>query len=92
MNNTLGAPSFARSGSGHAGFDTSKVRPITPVNAVPGLYSFSAMFVSFFPAIAADTLLRSSPARNLNSLQCHARHREGGCDDQRLAFGFQLRA
>src|SRR6516164_579259 len=41
MNSTFGAPSRARLGSGHAGLDTSKVRPITPENAWPGLYSLS---------------------------------------------------
>src|SRR6266536_5828272 len=46
MNNTLGAPSFARNGSGQAGDETSKVRPMTPLNAVPGLYSLSAMILS----------------------------------------------
>ncbi len=39
MNRMLGAPSFARSGLGHAGLETSNVRPMTPLNAVPGLYS-----------------------------------------------------
>jgi hypothetical protein len=43
MNNTLGVPSFALSGCGHAGDDTSNVRPMTPVKAVPGLYSLSAI-------------------------------------------------
>ena len=43
MNSTLGAPSWARLGCGQAGVDTSAVRPITPGNVVPGLYSFSAM-------------------------------------------------
>src|SRR5262245_30088621 len=43
MNNTFGAPSRARLGAGHAGLDTSKVRPITPENAWPDLYSFSAI-------------------------------------------------
>src|SRR5215470_9895121 len=46
MNKTLGAPSFARSGCGQAGCDTSNVLPITPLNAVPGLYSLSAIFIS----------------------------------------------
>src|SRR5262245_42474683 len=45
MKRTLGAPSFARSGSGHAGDETSNVRPITPGNAVPGLYSTNAIRV-----------------------------------------------
>src|SRR5258705_235952 len=45
MKRTFGAPSFARSGSGQAGLETSNVRPMTPGNAVPGLYSRSAMLV-----------------------------------------------
>src|SRR5947209_1690126 len=43
MKSTLGAPSRVRSGSGHAGLDSSVVRPIRPGNAVPGLYSSSDM-------------------------------------------------
>jgi hypothetical protein len=43
MNRTFGAPSLARSGSGHAGDETSNVRPMTPLNAAPGLYSFKAI-------------------------------------------------
>ena len=38
---TFGAPGTARSGRGHAGLDSSTVRPITPGNPVPDLYSFS---------------------------------------------------
>ena len=37
---TLGVPSLARTGCGQAGSDSDTVRPITPGNAVPGLYSF----------------------------------------------------
>ena len=48
MNSTLGAPSFARNGSGQAGSDTSKVRPLTPLNAVPGLYSLRAIKILLF--------------------------------------------
>jgi len=44
MKSTLGAPSFARSGAGQAGLDSPTVRPITPGNAVPGLYSTIALF------------------------------------------------
>src|SRR3954454_4303688 len=39
MNSTFGAPSTARLGAGQAGRETSKVRPITPGNALPGRYS-----------------------------------------------------
>src|SRR5215470_16368351 len=45
-NSTFGAPSRARTGAGHAGLDTSKVRPITPENACPGLYSLSVACAS----------------------------------------------
>jgi hypothetical protein len=47
MNNTFGAPSLARLGAGHAGFDTSNVRPMTPGKAWPVLYSLSGIEVSF---------------------------------------------
>ena len=40
-------PSFARLGSGQAGDETSAVRPMTPGNVVPDLYSLSA--ISFSP-------------------------------------------
>src|SRR5580765_5943895 len=55
MKRMLGAPSFARRGSGQAWLDTSNVRPMTPVKAVPGLYSLSAMSSSFhqMPAYVA---------------------------------------
>src|SRR5579871_3054078 len=46
MNRTFGAPSLARLGAGHAGFETSKVRPITPGNACPDLYSLSVIVPS----------------------------------------------
>jgi len=44
MNSTLGAPSLARSGSGHAGSDWSNVRPTTPGKVVPDLYSLSGIY------------------------------------------------
>src|SRR5215470_7374934 len=47
MNSTFGAPSRARLGAGQAGLDTSKVRPITPGNAWPDLYSLSDIFPPF---------------------------------------------
>jgi len=43
MKSTLAAPGFARSGSGQDGDETSNVRPMTPLNAAPGLYSFKDM-------------------------------------------------
>ena len=46
MKSTLGAPSFARFGAGQAGLDTSAVRPMTPGNVVPRLYSMIAMMGS----------------------------------------------
>src|SRR5580692_10456369 len=48
MNSTLGAPSRARTGAGHAGADSSVVRPITPGNAAPGPYSTIAIRTSPF--------------------------------------------
>src|SRR5271165_4922326 len=62
MNMTLGAPSFALTGSGQAGLETSKVRPMTPVNAVPDLYSFKA--IRFLPnrCEQRSEILESSPA------------------------------
>ena len=39
MNRTFGAPEVARTGSGHAGLDTSRVFPITPGNGAPAGYS-----------------------------------------------------
>jgi hypothetical protein len=42
-------------GAGHAGLDTSKVRPITPGKACPGLYSLSAIFASLL--LLSDCLL-----------------------------------
>src|SRR5215467_9477725 len=49
MKSTFGAPSLARLGAGHAGLETSNVRPITPGKACPGLYSLSDMMLSFTP-------------------------------------------
>src|SRR6185437_2614430 len=46
MNTTLGAPSRARTGAGHAGADSSAVLPITPGNAAPGSYSSIAIRIS----------------------------------------------
>src|SRR3974390_1472460 len=39
MNNTFGEPFGARFGAGHAGLDSSAVRPITPGKRLPGSYS-----------------------------------------------------
>src|SRR5262249_55336640 len=52
MNRMFGAPSRARLGAGHAGWDTSNVRPITPGKARPDLYSLSAMGGSLLSPIA----------------------------------------
>src|ERR1700761_6103692 len=46
MNTTLGAPSRARTGAGHAGADSSAVLPITPGKAAPGSYSSIAIRIS----------------------------------------------
>ena len=39
----VGRTLFGASGSGQAGCDWSNVRPMTPLKAVPGLYSFRDM-------------------------------------------------
>ncbi|MGW4090274.1 hypothetical protein [Nocardia sp. NPDC004750] len=44
MNTKFGAPGAARTGCGHAGFDTSVVRPMIPGKAVPRLYSSSDIY------------------------------------------------
>ena len=43
MNSTFGEPGVCPQRPGHAGLDSSVVRPITPGNAVPGSYSFSGI-------------------------------------------------
>ena len=53
MNKTFGDPSRARLGAGQAGSETSKVRPITPANALPGRYSLRVM-----PEVFADAVRR----------------------------------
>jgi hypothetical protein len=40
MISTFGDPDAARTGRGHAGLDSSAVRPMTPGNVVPGSYSW----------------------------------------------------
>src|SRR5262245_42591541 len=81
MNSTFGAPSLARIGAGQAGCDTSKVRPITPLNACPGGYSarrvdacspfdlFFARFppLAFFLALIAALLVVHSGERGRTS-------------------------
>src|SRR5262249_48379538 len=56
MNSTFGAPSRARFGAGHAGFETSKVRPITPGKAWPDLYSLSVIVPSICLSIFGKAL------------------------------------
>ena len=59
MNSTFGAPFGARTGAGHAGVDSSAVRPITPGKAVPDGYSFSGISTLLF----ADHVARASRCR-----------------------------
>jgi hypothetical protein len=47
MNKTFGEPSLARRGIGQAGLDWSTVRPMIPENALPGLYSFKGIKLTF---------------------------------------------
>jgi hypothetical protein len=42
-NSTFGAPFGARTGAGHAGDDSSAVRPIAPGKGEPDGYSFSGI-------------------------------------------------
>src|SRR5690348_8516304 len=65
MNTTLGAPSRARTGAGHAGADSSAVLPITPGNAAPGSYSSIAIGIS--PASRHDPPLAPYPAMRWQS-------------------------
>ena len=60
MNRTFGAPWRARSGSGQAGCETSKVRPTTPENALPGLYSLRAILIPLSLATPIERNLTSS--------------------------------
>src|ERR1039458_5766978 len=63
---TFGAPGVARTGYGQAGLDWSVVRPITPGNAAPGLYSISPICaprgVSWGPRLSQETPSRGSGA------------------------------
>src|SRR5664279_3254675 len=54
MVNTFGAPAAARTCAGHAGEDSSVVRPITPGKASPAGYSMIAILVS----VSSGTRLR----------------------------------
>src|ERR1700761_9278177 len=62
MISTFAAPASARSGRGHAGLDSSVVRPITPENAVPGSYSFSGMIE------VSHRVERSWPVQDMNGV------------------------
>jgi hypothetical protein len=68
----LGAPSLARVGSGQAGEDSSRVRPITPGKGVPGLYSImSDIFDSPFENYSILEVFRraySSRTKHLKAL------------------------
>ena len=46
MKTTFGAASGARFGLGHAGVDSPIVRPMTPGNVVPGVYSVSPIAIT----------------------------------------------
>src|SRR5882724_7800023 len=71
MSSTLGAPSRARTGAGHAGADSSAVLPITPGNAAPGSYSSIAIRIS--PASRHYPPLSPYPAVRWQSLHHPAR-------------------
>ena len=56
MNTTFGVPFGARTGAGHAGVDSSAVRPITPGKAVPDGYSFSGISTLLGRVIGAPSI------------------------------------
>src|ERR1044071_6549965 len=56
MKRTLGEPGLARIGRGHAGVDSSTVRPRTPGNAEPRSYSLSGIAVLFRLHVGAQHL------------------------------------
>src|SRR5262245_2744215 len=72
MNTTFGAPFLARSGSGHAGDDSSNVRPITPENALPGLYSFSATRLLLRAGSIAGDTRRAASRSSGEHTRCHS--------------------
>ena len=53
MISTFGALSRALGAAGQAGWDSSIVRPMTPGNASPDLYSFNAISTPFVAPYAA---------------------------------------
>ena len=77
MNSTFGDPGSARSGRGHAGLDSSVVRPITPGKAVPGSYSLSGMIGISHRVERVWRVQRREPVSSTRSLErrieCHHR-------------------
>src|SRR5436190_8981158 len=75
MYRTLGEPGFARRGAGHAGVETSAVRPTTPGNAEPGSYSLRDMCRPFGGSEAANDAAKAKvTSRGVDGLR-HARSR-----------------
>ena len=60
---TFGAPSRARGGAGHAGLDSSAVRPITPGKAAPSGYSTIGIMDSLFGKAASSRTDTKSTGR-----------------------------
>src|ERR1700733_585549 len=71
MNSTFGEPASARSGRGHAGLDSSVVRPITPGNAVPGSYSFSGIVQISYRWNGRSWPLQEPESESLTTGHCH---------------------
>src|SRR6185312_14794831 len=82
MNTTLGAPSRARTGAGHAGADSSAVLPITPGNAAPDSYSSIAIRIS--PAS------RHYPLSPYPAVRWQSPHHPARMTSVRLSHGFHI--
>ena len=56
----VGCTFFARRSSGQAGLETSTVRPMTPLKAVPGLYSLRGILILFLLILVSHLPYRTS--------------------------------
>src|SRR5436305_1878745 len=64
MNITFGAPFGARTATGHAGVDSSAVRPMTPGNDVPAGYSFNGISTLLIAGLDRDLCLARTPTHH----------------------------
>ncbi len=78
---TLGDPAGARFGAGHAGDDSSSVRPITPGKSSPGSYSINPSFpiAPILPSATKSIRCRPvDPVALASPVWCRARIRATG--------------